>query len=190
MYTNSKLVPRADRISDSVLQTGHPFLLFPLPLVYICRKQFCFRTIQRLAKRKTVPKQIRFSSLIFNRISKCPSAAAEIEVKSVLFAFCFTSAPLNAGTPPRGTFTGAADRRLQVWSAVRTNQPPVSDELTLLCQLILKRFFFCTVSGTLFLARQKENVGDIPRGKAAFLAATAIFYKIKISRPLFAPQYQ
>ena len=96
-----------------VLQTGHPFLLFPLPLVYICRKQFCFRTIQRLAKRKTVPKQIRFSTLIFNRISKCPSAAAEIEVKSVLFAFCFTSAPLNAGTPPRGTFTGAADRRLQ-----------------------------------------------------------------------------
>lgn len=148
MYINSKLVPRADRISDSVLQTGHPFLLFPLTLVYICRKQFCFRTIQRLAKRKTVPKQIRFSTLIFNRISKCPSAAAEIEVKSVLFAFCFTSAPLNAGTPPRGTFTGAADRRLQVWSAVRTNQPPVSDELTLLCQLILKRFFFCTVSGT------------------------------------------
>lgn len=122
--------------------------------------------------------------------AKCPSTAAEIEVKSVLFAFCFTSAPLNAGTPPRGTFTGAADRRLQVWSAVRTNQPPVSDELTLLCQLILKRFFFCTVSGTLFLARQKENVGDIPRDKAAFLAATAIFYKIKISRPLFAPQYQ
>ena len=44
--------------------------------------------------------------------TKCPSTAAEIEVKSVLFAFCFTSAPLNAGTPPRGTFTGAADRRL------------------------------------------------------------------------------
>jgi hypothetical protein len=75
-------------------------------------------------------------------------------------------------------------------TAFHTDQPPVSDELTLLCQLILKRFFFCTVSGTLFLARQKENVGDIPRGKAAFLAATAIFYKIKISRPLFAPQYQ
>ena len=82
VYTNSKLVPRADRISDSVLQAEHPFLLFPLTLVYICRKQFCFRTIQRLAKRKTVPKQIRFSTLIFNRISKCPSAAAEIEVKS------------------------------------------------------------------------------------------------------------
>jgi hypothetical protein len=75
-------------------------------------------------------------------------------------------------------------------TAFHTDQPPVSDELTLLCQLILKRFFFCTVSGTLFLARQKENVGDIPRDKAAFLAATAIFYKIKISRPLFAPQYQ
>ena len=122
--------------------------------------------------------------------TKCPSAAAEIEVKSVLFAFCFTSAPLNAGTPPRGTFTGAADRRLQVWSAVRTNQPPVSDELTLLCQLILKRFFFCTVSGTfsfwqdkkkmwgtfqwakpiwgLLPCGSKENVGDILHGKAVF----------------------
>ena len=90
---------------------------------------------------------------------KCPSAAAEIEVKSVLFAFCFTSAPLNAGTPPRRTFTGAADRRLQVWSAVRTDQPPVSDELTLLCQLILKRFFFCIVSGTLFFGKTKRKCG-------------------------------
>lgn len=96
--------------------------------------------------------------------TKCPSAAAEIEVKSVLFAFCFTSAPLNAGTPPRGTFTGAADRRLLNFHGIPYRSAPrFRDELTLLCQLILKRFFFCTVSGTLFLARQKENVGDIPR---------------------------
>ena len=52
-------------------------------------------------------------------------------------------------------------------TAFHTDQPPVSDALTLLCQLILKRFFFCTVSGTFsFWQVQKENVGNILHGKA------------------------
>lgn len=44
-------------------------------------------------------------------------------------------------------------------TAFHTDQPPVSDELTLLCQLILKRFFFCTVSGTLFFGKTKRKCG-------------------------------
>lgn len=116
--------------------------------------------------------------------TKCPSAAAEIEVKSVLFAFCFTSAPLNAGTPPRGTFTGAADRRLQVWLAVRTDQPPVSDELTLLCQLILKRFFFCTVSGTLSFWQDKKKMwGTFHAAKPRFSQQLLYFTKSKYPVP-------
>ena len=40
-------------------------------------------------------------------------------------------------------------------------------ELTQMCQLIPKRFFFCTVSGTFsFWQVQKENVGDILHGNA------------------------
>lgn len=116
--------------------------------------------------------------------TKCPSAAAEIEVKSVFFAFCFTSAPLNAGTPPRGTFTGAADRRLQVWSAVRTDQPPVSDELTQECQLILKRFFFCTVSGTLSFWQDKKKMwGTFHAAKPRFSQQLLYFTKSKYPVP-------
>ena len=44
-------------------------------------------------------------------------------------------------------------------TAFHTDQPPVSDELTQECQLILKRFFFCTVSGTLFFGKTKRKCG-------------------------------
>ena len=48
-------------------------------------------------------------------------------------------------------------------TAFHTDQPPVSDELTLLCQLILKRFFFCTVSGTLFGKTKRKCGGHSTR---------------------------
>ena len=56
-----------------------------------------------------------------------------------------------------------------IWE-VRTDQSPYLDELTLPCQFIPKALFLLyRVRHVFFLARQKENVGDILVGKAHLL---------------------
>ena len=91
VYTNSKLVPRAD-----MLQTGHPFLLFPLPLILICGIS------QRVAERNA--REQKYADSVLQPDVRCAYR-------------CGDAMPDGTGlAQPVGDF--------RIWSEVRDSQPP------------------------------------------------------------------
>ena len=102
------------------------------------------------------------------------------------FRFCTSS---NAMIPNAGKHLFKESLSAQpvggfwIYSVVRTGQPHVLGELTHMCQLIPKRFFFCTVSGTFSFWQDKKKMwGTSPAAVRRILTGPVPLWEAKNMR--------